>query len=134
MHNYNYIYNYNYNYKHDYNYIHKASEFSGAFSITLGVVVFMEELKELMPMASFCIAFLGFYLGRMSVSKDEGKQEATVLVELGHIKGQVTGLSEKMDRQETHYTEVMVRLTAVEESSKQAHLRITEIREHCCGD
>lgn len=106
----------------------------GLFLIALGVIVFMEELKELMPLASFCVAFLGFYLGRISVSKDEGKQEATVLVELGHIKGQVTGLSEKMDRQETHYTEVMVRLTAVEESSKQAHLRINEIRERCCGD
>ena len=94
----------------------------------------MEELKELAPIASVLLTFLGFYLGRISVSKEEGKQEATVLVELGNIKGQVERLGDKMDRQETHYTEVMVRLTAVEESSKQAHHRIDEIRQHCCGD
>ncbi len=94
----------------------------------------MEELKELAPMVSLLVAILGFYAGRMSASKNEGKQEGTVLVELGHIKAQVGGLNEKMDRQETHYTEVMVRLTAVEESSKQAHHRIDEIRQHCCGD
>ncbi|MBQ5615447.1 MAG: hypothetical protein IIU81_03865 [Peptococcaceae bacterium] len=94
----------------------------------------MEQLNELTPMASVLIAFLVFYAGRMSASKNEGKQEGTVLVELGHIKGQVDGIDKKIDRQEQQHTEVMMRLTAVEESTKQAHHRINEIREHCCGD
>lgn len=100
----------------------------------MGVVVAMEELKELVPMASLLLTFFGFYIGRLSVSKEDGKHEATVLVQLGHLQAQVEGLSDKMDRQETHYTEVIARLTAVEESAKQAHHRIDEIRQHCCGD
>lgn len=94
----------------------------------------MEQLNDLTPMASLLITFLVFYAGRMSASKNEGKQEGTVLVEIGHLQAQVEGLSDKMDRQETHYTEVIARLTAVEESAKQAHHRIDEIRQHCCGD
>lgn len=94
----------------------------------------MEFLKEWVPLISVLIALAGFYIGRSSAKKEEGKQEATVLVELGHIKGQVDGIDKKMDRHDQQYTDMAMRLTAVEESTKQAHHRINEIREHCCGD
>ena len=94
----------------------------------------METLLNFAPLLSVVVALAGFVAGRASAQKEKGKQEATVLVELGHIKGQVDGIDKKIDRQEQQHTEVMMRLTAVEESTKQAHHRITEIREHCCGD
>ena len=94
----------------------------------------MEALLNLTPLISVAIALACYFAGRASAQKEEGKQEATVLVELGHIKGQVDGIDKKIDRQEQQHTEVMMRLTAVEESAKQAHHRIDEIRRHCCGD
>ena len=94
----------------------------------------METLLSFAPLLSVTIALAGFLFGRASAQKEEGKQEATVLVELGHIKGQVDGIDKKIDRQEQQHTEVMMRLTAVEESAKQAHHRIDEIRQHWCGD
>lgn len=107
----------------------------GAFFnfITVEGVV-MEELKDLLPLLSLLVAVLGFYAGRLTASKNEGKQEGTILVELGNIKGKIDRMDDKMDKQDAHYTEVMIRITAVEESAKQAHLRIDEIRAHCCGD
>ena len=94
----------------------------------------MDTLLNMAPLISVVIALACFLIGRASAQKEEGKQEATVLVELGHIKGQVDGIDKKIDRQEQQHTEVMMRLTAVEESAKQAHHRIDEIRQHCCGD
>lgn len=94
----------------------------------------MEVLQQVAPLLSALVALAGFWIGRVSAKKEEGKQEATIVAELEHIKRQLDGVDKKIDRQEQWHTEVMMRLTAVEESAKQAHHRINEIREHCCGD
>ena len=44
------------------------------------------------------------------------------------------GVLKQLREQEQKYTELIARLSAVEQSAKQAHYRIDEIREHCCGD
>lgn len=94
----------------------------------------MEYLRELAPVISVIVAIAGFLIGRATAKKEEGKQEATIFSELEHIKRQLESVDKKIDRQEQWHTEVIARLTAVEESTKQAHHRINEIREHCCGD
>lgn len=94
----------------------------------------MEYLNELIPLVTVAIAIATFFFGRATAKKEEGKQEATIFSELEHIKRQLESVDKKIDRQEQWHTEVIARLTAVEESAKQAHHRIDEIREHCCGD
>lgn len=90
--------------------------------------------KDWAVVLSALVALACFFVGRLTARKEEGRQEATVLVELAHIKQQIDGIDKKIGRQEQEHTATMARLAAVEQSAKQAHHRIDEIREHRCGD
>lgn len=58
----------------------------------------------------------------------EGRESGTVLSDLGYIKAGVDEIkAEQKDQRKTNI-EVITRLTAVEESAKQAHKRIDELK------
>jgi len=58
----------------------------------------------------------------------EGRESGTVLSDLGYIKAGVDEIkAEQKDQRKTNI-EVITRLTAVEESTKQAHKRIDELK------
>lgn len=65
-------------------------------------------------------------------NQSDGAQSAVLLTEIGYIKSGNDGIRsqlEKLDeKQERQYVEVMTRLATVEQSAKQAHHRIDEIR------
>ena len=77
---------------------------------------------------------LTFFLGRISVSKDEGKRDGAMLTEIGYVKSGIDDIKRWQREQELQSIDILSRLSAVEQSAKQAHHRIDEIREHCCGD
>ena len=58
----------------------------------------------------------------------DGKKDGVVLTELGYIKSGVDDIKRKQEKQEQQHIEVISRLTAVEESAKQAHHRIDEFK------
>ena len=91
-------------------------------------------LNETILYISIDIAVLGFIAGRMSVSKTEGERDGTLMTEVGYIKSSTDDIKKQLREQEQKHIEVVTRLSAVEQSAKQAHHRIDEIREHCCGD
>lgn len=91
-------------------------------------------LQEVVPYLSLLLALLGFWLGRMSASKSEGERDGTLMTEVGYIKSSTDDIKKQLREQEQKYTELIARMSAVEQSAKQAHYRIDEIREHCCGD
>lgn len=58
----------------------------------------------------------------------EGRESGTVLSDLGYIKAGVDEIkAEQKDQRKTNI-ELITRLTAVEESAKQAHKRIDELK------
>lgn len=91
-------------------------------------------LNEALPYISVVLALLGFWVGRMSASKSEGERDGAILTELNNIKAGIEDIKKKQNIRDEQYIGVMTRLSAVEASAKQAHRRIDEIREHCCGD
>lgn len=72
--------------------------------------------------------YMALHRNRKIDSHKEGKQDGAVLTELGYIKSGVDDIKRKQEQQERQHIEVVTRLTAVEESAKQAHHRIDEIR------
>jgi hypothetical protein len=60
---------------------------------------------------------------------EDGKQDGIVLTELGYIKSGVDDLKRKQDKQDEQTLQLLRDLTAVQESSKQAHKRIDTLEE-----
>lgn len=82
---------------------------------------------------AFC-AIVGMALSYIAFSRNKskddqaaGQQIGVILTELGNIRGQLDGLSKKLDRQEERNLELYSRLSAVEASAKQAHKRLDRI-------
>lgn len=57
-------------------------------------------------------------------TKEEGKQSATLFSDIGYIKSGIDDLKRKQEKMEDWYISLNSRVTAVEESAKQAHKRI----------
>lgn len=60
-------------------------------------------------------------------NKDDGKESGTILTEIGYIKSGVDDIKRKQDKQDERHIEIISRVTAVEQSAKQAHHRIDRI-------
>ena len=58
----------------------------------------------------------------------EGRESGTVLSDLGYIKAGVDEIKSEQKEQRKTNIEFITRLTAVEESTKQAHKRIDELK------
>lgn len=85
-------------------------------------------------MISILISIIGvslsvgtFFVGRMTAAKSSGKQDGTILTEIGYIKANTDEIKAEQKEQRKTNTEFATRLTKVEESAKQAHKRIDRI-------
>lgn len=58
----------------------------------------------------------------------EGRESGTVLSDLGYIKAGVDEIKSEQKEQRKTNMELITRLSAVEESTKQAHKRIDELK------
>lgn len=59
----------------------------------------------------------------------DGKRDGIVLTELGYIKSSVDDIKRKQDKQDDQTVKFLTELTAVQESTKQAHKRIDTLEE-----
>lgn len=71
-----------------------------------------------------------FFRNKKSDDAAGGKKDGIVLTELGYIKSGVDDIKRKQEKQDEQYVGVVSRLTAVEESAKQAHKRIDRLENH----
>lgn len=62
--------------------------------------------------------------------KKDAKEDGIVLTELGYIKKGIDGIEKRLEKQENQYVDVVKHLTAVEESTKQAHKRIDKLEKY----
>ena len=87
------------------------------------------DLSVLIAIIGAVLSVATFFFGRVSVAKTNGKENGMVLTEIGYIKSGIDDIKQEQREQRNINTEVLTRLTAVEESTKQAHKRISDIAE-----
>lgn len=68
--------------------------------------------------------YAAFARNKKSDTANEAKSDATVLTEIGYIKGGIDDIKAEQREQRKTNTEFVERLVAVEASAKQAHKRI----------
>ena len=60
-------------------------------------------------------------------AEEFGKQFGQIMSELGYIRGSVDDTKRKMEKLEANYSDVLQRLTIVEQSTKSAHKRLDDV-------
>lgn len=73
--------------------------------------------------------YAAFNRNKHADTADEAKNDATVLTEIGYIKANTDEIKAEQKEQRRTNTEIISRLTAVEESAKQAHKRLDRLDE-----
>lgn len=86
-------------------------------------------ILALIPLAQLIINAINSARSKTKDERSDGAQNATVLVELGTIKGGIQDIKDEQKSQRETNIEMLQRLTAVEESAKQAHKRIDRLHE-----
>ena len=71
-----------------------------------------------------------FLRNKKTDDKSDGEKNGVVLTELGYIKKGIEGIEKRLVKQESQYIDVVKHLTKVEESAKQAHLRIDKLEKY----
>ena len=88
----------------------------------------MEQLLTVLSVVSTVCAivfgYAAFARNKKSDTENEAKSDATVLTEIGYIKGGIDDIKAEQREQRKTNTEFMERLVAVEASAKQAHKRL----------
>lgn len=87
----------------------------------------LEILGIISSVCAIVFGYLAFFRNRKKDDTEEGKSAGTMLSDIGYIKAGVDDIKTEQKEQRKTNIEVVSRLTAVEESTKQAHKRIDEI-------
>lgn len=73
-------------------------------------------------------AYIGYQKGLKKDSSEDGKNSGVMLSDIGYIKSGIDDLKRKQEVAEERHYSLAERVTKVEESSKQAHHRIDEMK------
>lgn len=90
------------------------------------------DVKDVVAIiASLCavvFGYIAFVRNKRHDDEEEGKASGTMMSDIGYIKSGVDDIKAEQKEQRKTNLEVVSRLTAVEESAKQAHKRIDELK------
>lgn len=92
------------------------------------------ELTVIISVVSVGLSIASFFVGRMTASKADGKQDGVILTEIGYLKSGVDDIKRQITEEDKRHNELVERVSKVEESAKQAHKRIDGIVSHLKGD
>lgn len=84
----------------------------------------LTAVSAISTICAIIFGYAAFSRNKKKDDSDDGKATGTILTELGYIKGGVDDVKAEQREQRKTNTELVSRLTAVEESAKQAHKRI----------
>ncbi|WP_298029379.1 hypothetical protein [uncultured Dysosmobacter sp.] len=87
-------------------------------------------LTAISVISTLCAIVFGYAAFARNGKKDteaEAKNDATVLTEIGYIKGGIDDIKAEQREQRKTNTDLITRLTAVESSAKQAHHRLDRL-------
>ena len=83
--------------------------------------------------ASIIFAYLAFKRNGSNDDKNAGKSDGVMLSDIGYIKSSIDRIEKSLNRLEERYNELSTRLIKVEESTKNAHARISELYDEIKG-
>ena len=90
----------------------------------------MTVLSVISTVCAIVFGYIAFVRNRDSDKTKEAKSDATILTELGYIKGGIDDVKAEQREQRKTNTDFVGRLVSVEASAKQAHKRIDSIEQH----
>lgn len=80
-------------------------------------------------MIGAAISYAIYIQDKKEDNKSEGRQDGVMLTEIGYIKSGIDDIKSEQREQRKINTEVYSKLSAVEASAKQAHLRLDRMEE-----
>lgn len=87
----------------------------------------MTVLSVISTVCAIAFGYIAFVRNRDSDKTKEAKSDATILTELGYIKGGIDDVKAEQREQRKTNTVFVGRLVSVEASAKQAHKRLDHI-------
>ena len=91
-------------------------------------------LSAVSTVCAIVFGYIAFVRNRDKDQTDEAKSDATVLTEIGYIKGGIDDIKAEQREQRKNNMEFIERLVAVEASAKQAHKRLDTLENHASGN
>ncbi len=91
------------------------------------ITILSTILGILGTVSAIAFGYSSFKRNHKNDCQDDGRESGTILTEIGYIKSGVDDIKRKQDKQEERHIEIITRVTAVEQSTKQAHHRIDRI-------
>lgn len=85
-------------------------------------------ISLIVGVAGIVFGLATFFRNKRQDDTEEGRASGTILSDIGYIKAGVDDIKTEQKEQRKTNIEVVARLTAVEESTRQAHKRIDELR------
>lgn len=89
----------------------------------------MTVLSVISTVCAIAFGYIAFVRNRDSDKTKEAKSDATILTELGYIKGGIDDVKAEQREQRKTNTDFVGRLVSVEASAKQAHKRLDHIEQ-----
>lgn len=86
-------------------------------------------ISVMAAIAGVVFGLITFFRNRKQDNTDEGKRTGAIMSELGYIKSGVDDVKRKQEKSDDTIMGFMKELTAVQESTKQAHKRIDGLEE-----
>ena len=98
------------------------------------IVILSTILGLLGTICAIVFGYAAFRRNRKTDDEEEGKENGTLLTEIGYIKSGVDDIKRKQEKQDEQHIEMITRLTAVEASAKHAHKRIDRLENRGVND
>lgn len=89
----------------------------------------LSAISVISGVCAIVFGYIAFVRNRDSDKTKEAKSDATILTELGYIKGGIDDVKAEQREQQKTNTDFAGRLVSVEASAKQAHKRIDHIEQ-----
>ena len=89
----------------------------------------LTALSVISTLCAIIFGYIAFVRNRDSDKQKEAKSDATILTELGYIKGGIDDVKAEQREQRKMNTDFIGRLVSVEASAKQAHKRNDHIEQ-----
>lgn len=89
----------------------------------------LSAISVISGVCAIVFGYIAFVRNRDSDKTKEAKSDATILTELGYIKGGIDDMKAEQREQRKTNTDFVGRLVSIEASAKQAHKRIDHIEQ-----
>lgn len=76
---------------------------------------------------SILFGFMAFRRNQKTDEQQDGRENGTLLTEIGYIKANTDDIKRKQEKQDEQYLELVERMALVESSAKQAHHRLDRL-------